>query len=132
MTFINGKGAVRWKGINCSATVYPFPPLRINFQEGAVWYSRINFQLLRLNPVSFAYREPKLAHSCCQHSNLKTDFKLKICLFCIGYTEIISKSVFKPSKLFKFIIILRFLKKYTGIIHIVSIQADVCSYILEL
>ena len=113
MKFINGKGAVRWKGIN--------------FQGCALWCRRINFQLLRLNPVSFAYREPKLAHSCCQHSNLKTDFKLKICLFCIGYTEIGAMSVFKPSKLFK-----DFQKINTGIIHIVSIQAIVCSFILEL
>ena len=40
------------------------------FGSGAVWQKGINFQLLRLNLLSFAYREPRLAHSRrCQHSN---------------------------------------------------------------
>ena len=43
----------------------------------SLWWKGINFQLLRLNPLSFAYREPKLAHSCCQHSNPKSRFEIE-------------------------------------------------------
>ena len=102
---------MRWKGINCSG---------------------INFQLkLRLNLLSFAYRERKLAHSCCQHSNWKVDLEWKVSYFVSDILKLSwwVSSCHKTNSNALWILDLQ--KIYTGIIHIGSIQAIILYFLQQ-